>query len=38
MQPHLVHLICGSTGAGKTTYALRLSDLGSIVLTISASK
>ena len=26
MQPHLVHLICGSTGAGKTTYALRLSD------------
>jgi len=26
MQLHLVHLICGSTGAGKTTYALRLSD------------
>jgi predicted kinase len=26
MQPHLVHLICDSTGAGKTTYALRLSD------------
>jgi len=26
MQSHLVHLICGSTGAGKTTYALRLSD------------
>jgi predicted kinase len=22
----LIHLICGSTGAGKTTYALRLSD------------
>jgi antitoxin VapB len=26
LQPHLVHLICGSTGAGKTTYALQLSD------------
>ena len=26
MQHHLVHLICGSTGAGKTTYAVRLSD------------
>jgi predicted kinase len=26
MQPHLIHLICDSTGAGKTTYALRLSD------------
>jgi predicted kinase len=26
MQRHLIHLICGSTGAGKTTYALRLSD------------
>ncbi len=26
MQHHLIHLICGSTGAGKTTYALRLSD------------
>jgi predicted kinase len=23
---HFIHLICGSTGAGKTTYALRLSD------------
>jgi len=22
----LIHLICGSTGAGKTAYALRLSD------------
>jgi predicted kinase len=22
----LIHLICGSTGAGKTTYALQLSD------------
>lgn len=26
VQDHLIHLICGSTGAGKTTYALRLSD------------
>jgi predicted kinase len=26
VQHHLFHLICGSTGAGKTTYALRLSD------------
>ena len=26
MQHHCIHLICGSTGAGKTTYALRLSD------------
>jgi hypothetical protein len=26
VQLHLIHLICGSTGAGKTTYALRLSD------------
>ena len=26
MQHHLIHLICGSTGAGKTTYAVRLSD------------
>ena len=26
MQDHLIHLVCGSTGAGKTTYALLLSD------------
>jgi predicted kinase len=26
VQHHLIHLICGSTGAGKTNYALRLSD------------
>ncbi len=26
MQDHLIHLICGSTGAGKTTYAIRLSE------------
>jgi predicted kinase len=26
VQDHLIHLVCGSTGAGKTTYALRLSD------------
>jgi hypothetical protein len=25
MQANLIHLICGSTGAGKTTYALGLS-------------
>jgi predicted kinase len=35
MQPHLVHLICGSTGAGKTTYALRLSEhLGAVRFSI----
>lgn len=35
MQAHLVHLICGSTGAGKTTYALRLSDqLGAVRFSI----
>ena len=35
MQPHLVHLICGSTGAGKTTYSLRLSDrLGAVRFSI----
>jgi predicted kinase len=35
MQLHLVHLICGSTGAGKTTYALRLCDrLGAIRFSI----
>jgi predicted kinase len=26
MASQLLHFICGSTGAGKTTYALRLSD------------
>jgi predicted kinase len=26
MSQHLIHLICGSTGAGKTTYANRLSE------------
>jgi predicted kinase len=26
VQHHLIHLICGSTGAGKTTYAVRLGD------------
>jgi predicted kinase len=26
MARHLIHLICGSTGAGKTTYANRLSN------------
>ena len=35
MQRHLVHLICGSTGAGKTTYALQLSDrLGAVRFSI----
>jgi predicted kinase len=35
MQRHLVHLICGSTGAGKTTYALRLSEhLGGVRFSI----
>jgi predicted kinase len=27
MAKHLMHVICGSTGAGKTTYARRLSDV-----------
>ena len=26
MQDHSIHLICGSTGAGKTTYALQLAE------------
>ncbi len=26
MAQHLIHLICGSTGAGKTTYALDLAE------------
>jgi predicted kinase len=26
VSPHLIHLVCGSTGAGKTTYALELSE------------
>jgi predicted kinase len=26
MARHLIHLVCGSTGAGKTTYARRLSE------------
>lgn len=35
MRANLVHLICGSTGAGKTTYALRLSDrLGAVRFSI----
>jgi predicted kinase len=35
MQRHLVHLICGSTGAGKTTYALALGDrLGAVRFSI----
>lgn len=32
---HLIHLICGSTGAGKTTYAKRLADqLGAVRFSI----
>jgi predicted kinase len=35
MQEHLVHLVCGSTGAGKTTYALQLSEqLGAVRFSI----
>jgi predicted kinase len=35
MQRHHIHLICGSTGAGKTTYALQLADeLGAIRFSI----
>ena len=35
MTRHLIHLICGSTGAGKTTYANRLSsEAGGVVLSI----
>jgi predicted kinase len=26
MQDHLIHLVCGSTGAGKTTYARQISQ------------
>ena len=35
MPSHLVHLVCGSTGAGKTTYALKLSErVGGIAFSI----
>ncbi len=35
MQHPLVHLICGSTGAGKTTYALKLGEqLGAVRFSI----
>ena len=32
---HLIHLVCGATGAGKSTYALELcSDIGGVHLSI----
>jgi predicted kinase len=35
MSELLIHLICGSTGAGKTTYALKLTDqLGAVRFSI----
>jgi predicted kinase len=35
MSGHLIHLVCGSTGAGKTTYAKRLAEsLGAIYFSI----
>lgn len=35
MQSHQIHLICGSTGAGKTTYALQLVEqLGAVRFSI----
>ncbi len=35
MRRHLIHLICGSTGAGKTTYAKALSEqLGGVRFSI----
>jgi predicted kinase len=35
MTGRLVHLICGSTGAGKSTYSLRLSaELGGVIFSI----
>jgi predicted kinase len=35
MERQLIHLICGSTGAGKTTYAKRLCDhLGAVRFSI----
>jgi predicted kinase len=35
MTRHLIHLVCGSTGAGKTTYANRLSgEAGGVVFSI----
>src|SRR5438132_14107364 len=35
MPAHLIHIVCGSTGSGKTTYALQLSErLGGIRFSI----
>jgi predicted kinase len=35
IQSHVVHVVCGSTGAGKTTYSCRLSDrLGAVRFSI----
>lgn len=35
MQKYLIHVVCGSTGAGKTTYSQQLSDrLGAVRFSI----
>jgi predicted kinase len=35
MQGHLIHLMCGSTGAGKSTYSRRLSErIGGVIFSI----
>ena len=37
MPTPVIHLICGSTGAGKTTYARRLADdIGGVLFSIDA--
>jgi predicted kinase len=35
MTPHIIHLVCGSTGAGKTTYAVTLcAEIGAVRYSI----